>query len=255
MFEKRKQNLNFISEGLRDYAHSMTKDSQFSAFIEFKTNFLSGNWDGKYGLIRFTDHNIERKNPLKYFIEIVINTQEESRTNIYNFPYPFIEEVKKIAENKKYLNNVDYIKSLPEGVSHGSFASVLLTHTNIIHESIDMSQWTEKKVGFTELSVTEYAEVMVKINSMPEEEKKYILDYHEKKSQKVAEMQIEYAFKATPCQERPFSISIDGNDDCSYIKLFETKEQAWACYKELTSNAMKEDGYELVHRLGFDFSG
>lgn len=257
MFVNKKTNLDFISDNLRDYAKAMTKNAQFSAFIEFKTNFLAGNWDGKYGLVRFTDHRIEtsRQDPLKHFLEIVVETQNKSMTEIYHFPHPFCEKVKEIVQKKRYFSNSDYMTQFPVGSKKRNFAYLSLTDDNVIHESIDMSQWKELKVGFTELTPTEYAEVMLLIHSLPEDEKNYILDYHKKKAQKSAERDIEYYFKTQSCYERPFSIDLFGNDDCAYTRLFETKEQAWECYKDLAANAMKEDGYDLVDRLGFDFSG
>lgn len=226
------------------YLERLAEGYSFSELIEFKDNFLCGNWDGRFGLFVFSDHT--EKDSLDSFFKINLKVENDEFLSTLNFPYEFRESfIQSIIDENRYFSNHDSLINKKQG----NFLT--LTTDNTIPESIDLTQWTEHQCSTMELTPQQFAKVMSHIYALPEIERDKIIAFREKEIKKRVKNRMESYILTYPCQERPYSIKLYGNDDCSYIKLFETKEAAWDCYQELKKFSMIEDSYDLIERLGF----
>lgn len=247
MFEKQHADYTILSKELQPYGKRMAEAFEFSAFLPFKDQFLCGNWDQKYGLVTFKDYSQDKK--LKSFLAIQLEMEERETLSTFNFPYPFSKDVvDKMLEENRFISNHDLI----ENRSQGDFLTI--TSDSMFHgDEFKKEEWEEHKCRSSTLTAVQYAKIMLHIHSLPEEERDYILKFNQDKIKKTIEMNILSYRKTSPCTERPFALCIYGNDDCSYIKLFETKEAAWKCFKQLQYGSKIRDSYDFIHELGFDY--
>lgn len=246
MFKNEKANLKLITEkNSRQLAKSYIENEKFSTFVDFSSDFLSGSWENKYGLLIFRDHN--KDETLDSFSKIKKEIQDREVLSVQNFPYDFkVKFINPIIDKNRYLSNYETVKNR----KHGNL--IILTSDDADFEKeFDSSIWTEELCSVSRLTPQQLVYVFKEIFSLPEKEKNDILLFNKREIERKTQYLTEYYFNTQHHQEKPFSLKLYGNDNIYYIQTFKQKEDAWACYQEMVKKSKTEDSYELVKRLGF----
>lgn len=238
-----------LLNGSNSYASSFNEHYHFTEMVEFKDQFLCGNWDKKYGLIVFYNA-FDRKNSqvaVKPLAQIISDIYESESTSIYNFNRDVFDRfIKPMFDNSQCFSNFN-----KEINSKSKCLLTISDENREVLKYLKSDYWSEIKVSFTELSAVQFAKLMVAIHSLPEDERDKILHDYNKKREDRVESSINDFSKTVAHVEKPYVLKIIGNDDSSYIQLFETEKEAWKCYLALKKGAMTKCNWTLVEELGF----
>lgn len=235
-----------------EYAKSF-QEYDFSELIAFNDNFLSGSWDGIYGILifenGFKEHHKKSDSTLKSKVAIFNEIQKRETLKIWNFPYVIQNEIiKPMLDQNRYFSNHDFI----ECRKNGSFLT--FTSDDIIpEECLDKSKWTEHLCSASELSPVQFMRVMTEIHNRKDRDD--ILNFYNDKTKKSIEDSYQESITLYQHLEMPYKLLLQGNDDCSYTKLFATEQEAFDCYNKMKELAKtKSSGYDVIDELGFLFS-
>lgn len=241
MFPNTHFDVNILSNN-NDYA-KVFQSGYFSDLIDFNEDFLSGSWDGKYGLITFRDDSNNEE--LRSRVELHKDLCDESRLKVSIFPYNIVKSyINPIVNTNRTFSNHDHIKNRKQG----SF--ITFTSDDIIPDEVfDTNKWTEHHCSNPTLSLSQFNNVMLYINTL--DNKEAILDHYYINLNNDIEIMYNEMICTQTHLEKPYELCVHGNDDTSYIKLFATEKEAWDCYNDMKHLAGNLSGNEILAKYDF----
>lgn len=210
--------------------------------VEFtEAGFLGGPFAEKYALVTIRDHtNRPGPSPLKTETQIYNDVRKMAANSLSKFPRQIAQRA-GVESEQEYISGRHYIETgAPAPIDESNKVSRFFMTRNTLggsatldHPHLQVSQNGRSDVDA--LDVVRIAREMA--YCMSKEDLIEALNEIERKIEAQMKFYLDYEARSEPSIEKPFQLTLHGNDDSSWSRVFATLDEALVFADEIEANA------------------